>query len=388
MARGHALPRSRRDWLLDTVLFLCAAAYGVVVSGLTVADPALAPGPILFTLDQVIGVLACISLWWRRRWPLQIGIALIAAAAFSETSSGAMVIGLFSIAIFRGFKVGAAAFALSLLSALISISWRIDSSDDHWMVFAIGCAVHAAATGWGVALHQRRSLLSALHERAEQAEAQVELRAEQARRENRDEIAREIHDVLGHRLSLLSVHAGALEYRTNPSPDEVRHAVGTIRRSAHEALQDLRDVIGVLRAPTLDTPQPSLRDLEELAKQARETGARLTMRIQITGEPPEAQQRAVYRIVQEGLTNARKHAYGEAVEIDVEGDPKSGIRISVHNGENIDGDYRRQSAGSSPDGYGLIGLGERVKHLHGNIQYGPIVDHGGWRLRAWLPWTP
>src|SRR5699024_8515297 len=187
------------------ILFLCAAAYGIATSGLVVTDPAVTPGATLFTLDQIVGAIACVSLWWSRRWPLRISIALTVAAAFSETSSGAMVVGLFFVASYRGLKPGAAVFALSLLSAFVSVSWRIEASEERWMIFAIGCVVHAAATGWGVALHQRRSLIVSLRERAEQAEAQVELRTEQVRRENRDEIAREIHDVLGHRLSLLSV---------------------------------------------------------------------------------------------------------------------------------------------------------------------------------------
>lgn len=380
-----AEPRSRKEWLLDMVLFLCAAAYGIFISGLTVTDPALAPEPTLFLVDQVVGALACVSLWWCRRWTLQIGVALTIAAAFSETSSGAMIVGLFFVASYRGLRPGAALFTLSLLSALVSVSWRIEASEERWLIFAIGCAVHGAAAGWGVAMHQRRSLLAALRERAEQAEAQIERRAEQARRENRDDIAREIHDVLGHRLSLLSVHAGALEYRSNPNPDEVRQAVGTIRVNAHRALQDLREVIGVLRAPTLDAPQPSLRDLEELVEQAHETGTRVTMSMRVAGDPPGAQQRTTYRIVQEGLTNARKHAAGSDIEIRVEGSPAGGIRVSVRNEEVADVDSGRYTAQS--EGHGLIGLGERVRNLHGHITHGPAPDHSGWSLSAWMPWT-
>lgn len=378
-------PRSRKEWLLDVVLFLCAATYGVFISGLVVTDPAMSPGATLFTLDQIIGALACLSLWWCRRWPLQIGIALTVASAFSETSSGAMVVGLFYVAFYLGLRSGAAVFALTLLSALISVSWRIDGSEERWMIFAIGCAVHAAAAGWGVALHQRRALLDALCERAEQAEAQVELRTAQARRENRDEIAREIHDVLGHRLSLLSVHAGALEYRTDPSPDEVRQAVGTIRVNAHEALQDLREVIGVLRAPSLYAPQPSLGDLDELIEQARETGASVTMRIRVDGEPPGVHQRTVYRIIQEGLTNARKHAPGAGIESFVEGKREDGICVTVRNDGGALLSAERPTAPGR--GHGLLGLSERVSHLHGQIQYGPVTDHGGWKLEVWIPWT-
>lgn len=296
-----------------------------------------------------------------------------------------MVVGLFYVALYLGFRSGAAVFALSLLSALISVSWRVEGSEERWMIFAIGCAVHAAAAGWGVALRQRRELLEALRERAEQAEAQVELRTEQARRENRDEIAREIHDVLGHRLSLLSVHAGALEYRTNPSPAEVHQAVGTIRVNAHQALQDLRDVIGVLRAPSLHAPQPSFKDLEELIDQAREAGDSVTMRLRIDGEPPGIQQRTVYRIIQEGLTNARKHVPGSDIEVVVEGKHEDGICVTVRNDRGaLLGTGRSMTPAQ---GHGLLGLSERVRHLHGQIQYGTVTDRGGWKLKVWIPWA-
>lgn len=378
--------RSGRDWLVDSVLFVCAAAYGVVVSGLALEDPRLSAGPTLFTLDQLVGVLACVSLWWRRRFPLQIGIALTLAAAFSETSAGAMVIGLFSVAAYLGLRAGVAVFALSIASALAWVSWRMDGPEDRWVGFAVGCAMHAAAAGWGVALHQRRSLLAALRERAEQAEERLQLAEERTRRESRDEIAREIHDVLGHRLSLLSVHAGALEYRSDPQPEEMRQAAGVIRRSAHDALQDLREVIGVLRAPALDAPQPSLRDLGELADQAREAGTRVTLGVELSEDPPAPQQRAAYRIVQEGLTNARKHAREADVDIRVEGDPGVGITVTVVN--TASGAPAPAAAGREPGAgsRGLLGLGERVRHLQGRIEYGPSTGRGGWELRAWLPW--
>ena len=98
----------------------------------------------------------------------------------------------------------------------------------------------------------------------ELAVAEAELRAEQAQRSARDDIAREIHDVLGHRLSLLSLHAGALEYRPGAPPEDVARAAAVIRENAHQALQDLREVVGVLRAPVGQAPQPTSADLPRL----------------------------------------------------------------------------------------------------------------------------
>src|ERR1043165_5135466 len=106
----------------------------------------------------------------------------------------------------------------------------------------------AAAVGWGLFVHHRRELFESLKDRAARAESEARMRADQAQRDTRDAIAREIHDVLGHRLSLLSVHAGALEFRPDAPPEEIAKAAGVIRETAHAALTDLRSVIGVLRA--------------------------------------------------------------------------------------------------------------------------------------------
>nr|BFE88647.1 hypothetical protein GCM10020093_112480 [Planobispora longispora] len=146
-------------------------------------------------------------------------------------------------------------------------------------------------TIWGMLVRARRQLVVSLRERAERAEAEAELRVEGARRLERERIAREMHDVLAHRLSLLSVHAGALEYRPDMPTDDVAKAAGVIRSGAHQALQDLREVIGVLRlggeetAP--DRPQPTLSDLSALVEESREAGmdVRLDMRIGDVGRP-------------------------------------------------------------------------------------------------------
>ena len=184
-----------------------------------------------------------------------------------------------------------------------------------WLLFLIGVAVQSAAVGWGLFIRSRRQLVLSLRDRAARAETEAQLRAEQAQQRARDEIAREMHDVLGHRLSLLSVHAGALEFRPDASAEEIARAAKVIRENAHQALQDLREVIGVLRATASgELPQPTLADVRQLVAESGRAGMRVGLREELGGAAvPDLVGRTAYRIVQEGLTNARKHAPGAEV---------------------------------------------------------------------------
>jgi signal transduction histidine kinase len=130
-----------------------------------------------------------------------------------------------------------------------------------------------------------------------------------------------MHDVLGHRLSLLSVHAGALEFRPDASPEEIAGAAKVIRENAHQALQDLREVVGVLRAPVGELPQPTLADARQLVAESGRAGMRVELREEIGGAVPDLVGRTAYRVVQEALTNARKHAPGAAVDVHLAGAP-------------------------------------------------------------------
>ena len=137
----------------------------------------------------------------------------------------------------------------------------------------------------------RRQLVLSLRERAERAEAEQQLRVEQARQHERARIAREMHDVLAHRISLLSMHAGALEFRPDAPPEEVAHAAGIVRASAHQALQDLREVIGVLREePALnggpERPQPTLANLPALLDESRTAGMHVSSDCRSATSPP------------------------------------------------------------------------------------------------------
>ena len=185
-------------------------------------------------------------------------------------------------------------------------------------------------------VRSKRQLLLSLRGRARHAETGAALRAEQAQRLAREAVAREMHDVLAHRLTLLSVHAGALELRPDASREQVARAAGVIRESAHEALQDLREIIGVLRAAEPDDagrPQPTLAALGGLVTESRGAGIRVGLVGHVTGPAPVPVfvGRTAYRIAQEALTNARKHAPGTGVTVTVGGGPGEGLVLSVRN---------------------------------------------------------
>jgi signal transduction histidine kinase len=223
-----------------------------------------------------------------------------------------------------------------------------------------------------------------LRDRAIRAETEARLRAERAQHRAREQIAREMHDVLGHRLSLLSVHAGAIEFSPDAPADEIARAAAVIRDCAHLALQDLREIVGVLRAPVGELPQPTLAGVPELVAESCRAGMRVDLHADAAGTVPGGVGRTAYRIVQEGLTNVRKHAPGAAATVTVTGAPGRGLTVEVRN----TAPEPRPDAAQCPAagaGQGLIGLTERAALAGGRLEYAP-TGAGGFRLSAWLPW--
>ncbi|WP_329402361.1 sensor histidine kinase [Streptomyces melanogenes] len=383
-SEGRGPRRTVRDWVVDTCAFLCAALIGVLAAD--AMKQASGYPETLQALDQLVGALACCAVWLRRRWPVGLAAVLVAVTTVAPVASGALLVALFSLAVHRPLKpavalVGAAAVASAVLQPVVR-------PDPHTSLLAnaiTGTVMVLLATGWGMLVRARRQLVVALRERAVRAEAEAALRAENAQRLAREAIAREMHDVLAHRLTLLSVHAGALEFRPDAPPAEVARAAGVIRDSAHEALQDLRQVIGVLRSPdegAEDRPQPTLATLDALVAESREAGMKVTLDSRI-GDPdgvPAATGRNAYRIAQEALTNARKHAPGAEVTVTVNGRPGDGLTVEVRNPAPV-GDVP-EVPGS---GQGLIGLTERATLAGGRLEHGRTPG-GGFEVRAWLPW--
>ena len=395
-AIATAYRRSRRDWIADVCLFLLAAAYGVLMAALR-SDDLWVPR-WLMTIDQVAAALGCAALWLRRRWPLGLVVVLLVLSTFSELVAGAMVVALFTVAVHRPPRTTGAVFVLSLLAALVYVELRPEPGVPGLVLFLLGVAIQGAAVGWGLFIRHRRELVLSLRDRAARAETEARLLAEQAQHRARDAIAREMHDVLGHRLSLLSVHAGALEYRPDAPAEEIARAAKVIRESAHQALQDLREVIGVLRAPVGELPQPTLADVAQLVAESARAGMRVTLTEETIGTVTDVVGRTAYRLVQEALTNARKHAPSAEVRVHVAGVQGQGLTVEVRNAASTAGPRPAAApqptpgptptpapAPEAPPGQGLIGLAERAALAGGRLEHGP-TDEGGWRLSAWLPW--
>ena len=368
--------RSVRDWVVDSVAFLFAVGLGLVSINERM-DSMNYVVPWLFDVDLVLGVIACLSLWFRRLWPVPITVALVIVTSYFEFPSGALIVAMFTVAVHKKPKTTGIVFALSIAGALVWAFTRREPDVSMITVFIFGALVQGVVVGWGLFIHHRRELLESLRERARRAEAEAQLLAEQSQRRVRDDIAREMHDVLGHRLSLLSVYAGALEFRPDAPATDIAKASGVIRESAHRALQDLRDVIGVLRAPLDELPQPTLADLDTLIAESN-TVMPVTFRCDKFDDVPKTLGRNVYRVVQEGLTNVRKHAPDAHTRVTVTGREHEHIEVEVVN----DGGGATSSAVTG--GHGLSGLDERVALAKGRFEYGPTDD--GWRLWARLPW--
>jgi signal transduction histidine kinase len=370
--------RTGRDWAVDITAFLFAAAFGIGFALLRGDDPHVA-GWVLVA-DQVTGGLACAAIWLRRRWPFEVAVLLLAVTSFSETAGGASVVALLAVAIRGTIRQAIVATAVGAASSVVFELLRPDPDVSFAFVVVFSTLITVALLGWGLFLRQRRALLAELRERAERAEAEAQLRAEHAQSQAREQIAREMHDVLGHRLSLLSVQAGALEYRRDASPAEVAGAAAVIRASAHQALEDLREVIGVLRAEVSELPQPTLADLEDLISESRRAGMRVALRSEVSADTlPERLGRTAYRIVQEGLTNARKHAPDAEVSVRLSGTAGHGLTVELAN------PVLSTSVSMPGAGQGLIGLAERAM-LAGGYLAGQRAGSGEWRLWAWLPW--
>jgi signal transduction histidine kinase len=375
--------RSMRDWIVDFAGFLLAIVFGFLVF----AEGMERMSDELQFFDLVGGAVASLALWWRRRWP--VGVALFVAAVNSYSSSSAIAgaIALFTVAVHRRAAVAFAVAAVGLAITPIYLSIHPEDDVPLWVSVVISVLAIGGVVAWGMFVRARRQLVLSLRERAERAEAEQHLRVDQARQHERARIAREMHDVLAHRISLLSLHAGALEFRPDAPADEVARAAGVIRASAHEALQDLRTVIGVLREDPdggePERPQPTLADLPALIDESRAAGmhVRYDWRLAEPAAAPEAAGRNAYRIVQEGLTNARKHAHGAAVDVTVEGAAGAGITIEVRNRLPVG-----VAATAIPGtGTGIVGLAERASLAGGRLESGRTAT-GDWRLWAWLPW--
>ena len=346
-------------WWSHLWRYALALAVGLVVWA-PVLEAQAEERPLLFWVDLVLGVAAFVLVAWRRRWPMTVAVVTVLLAPLSSLSSGAATLAVVSLATRRRWWQLLTVAALNLLATWAYYRVQpVRDSDPWWLLTLVTVAAIAATLAWGMFIGSRRELLWTLRQRAETAEAERDLRATQARSNERARIAREMHDVLAHRISQISMHAGALTFRDDLSADQMRSSLSVIQTKAHEALTDLREVLGVLRtesdASPLTGPQPTYGDLRTLVEDARAAGASIEYDESLAGEPPAAAVgRTVYRIVQEGITNATKHAPAAALHVRVEGSPETGVEVVLRNALGF-GPTHTPGAG-----LGLVGLAERT----------------------------
>jgi signal transduction histidine kinase len=321
---------------------------------------------------------------WR---PVPATLVLSVLAAVSPAASTPATMGALQVARHRRFPVGIAVAAAGIAAHAVQGAWRSNGGMSYGWWLVLVTVAYGALLGWGAWARARAALIRSLRERAERAEAEQGRRVAQARMLERRKIAREMHDVLAHRLSLLATFAGAMEYRPDSSPEQLSRAAGVVRDGVHQALEELREVISLLRddgPPDGDGvhPQPVLADVPRLVEESRSAGTEVRLReaVDEPGEAPPAVARTAYRVIQEGLTNARKHAAGQPVDVALRGGPGAGLRIEVRN------------ALAPPDpappgcsgGAGLVGLTERVHLAGGQLDHQAVA--GEFRLHASLPW--
>jgi signal transduction histidine kinase len=368
-------PRTGRDWVVDAAGFLVAVTFGVLIliSARHDSTNPLTGWPLL--IDAGCGALACLSLWWRRRWPVGVALAGVVLDTFSSSATIAGLLALSSLALHRRPPPVLLVAVLWIPSALgyAAYSGRTDALS----VVLLVAALVLASTAWGMFV------------RALRAEADQALNADRARMAERTRIAREMHDVLAHRISLLALHAGALEVRPDLPPDKVRETAELLRSTARQALEELRDVIGVLREqhgpePAPAAPQPTLGDIPRLISETRQAGAKIDfeMRVDHPETAPGSLGRDAYRIVQEALTNIGKHARGTAGQVRVTGAPDRGLHVSVRNRLPVRAPAEPALPGS---GAGLLGLQERVALAGGVLVHGPDGS-GDFVVEADLRW--
>jgi signal transduction histidine kinase len=340
----------------------------------------------LALVDLVLGATAYVLVWFRRSHPMAVATTITLFGLLSTTASGPGVLAAVSLATRRRWWQLITIGVLNL-GVAIAYSRIVPTSSDGpwWVTLVVTVVITVALLGWGAYIGSRRELMWTLKNRAERAEAEQELRTSQARANERARIAREMHDVLAHRISQVSMHASALAFRTDLDAEQMRASATIIQDTAHQALDDLRAVLGVLRDPEsgerLEPPQPTYRDLGTLVETVRSAGLKVTYddRLGDAGDLPDVIGRTLYRIVQEGMTNAVRHAPGTALRIVVSGSRQQGVNVELRNPLGL----RKVSTPGA--GLGLVGLSERAQLRGGRLE--GRRENDAWVLRGWIPWA-
>jgi signal transduction histidine kinase len=373
-----------RYWLDALIVFaVCGGVAETVVKQHTKHGP---EGPVWFDVLAILGIE--LPLLFRRRFPFGAPVAVGVVIAMSSFVDGRLVpSGVVPIV------TGIAAFvvmgtlrdrtqALAGLAIGIGATAVVAHNDPTGGLgnFIFTSIVFTIAWTIGFLVSRKFHEADEARERATRAEREREEQARLAVSDERARIARELHDVVGHSVSVMTVQASAARRLLRPQQEKEIEALLVVEKTGREALAEMRRMVGVLRrpeeAPAL-APQPSLEQIASLVEHTREAGLPVDLRIE--GDPvqlPPGVDLTAYRLVQEALTNTMKHARASSAEVVVRyGDGDVELTISDDGVGGADGDS---------GGHGLVGMRERVSVYGGELEAGPRAD-GGFRLRARLP---
>jgi signal transduction histidine kinase len=378
-------PVAKRYWF-DALL---VAGIGVSIA-VAVADQHTKngpDGPLWF--DVIASVAFLVPFFFRRRYPFGAPAAvvvLIAAISFVDArlinaEFVAFLSGISAAFMFGMLKDRSQALAgAAILVGVVAIVAH--NQGDHPGDFGFPLVVFGIAWIVGFGLGQKFHEADEAKERADRLEREREEEARLAVAEERARIARELHDIVGHSVSVMTVQAAGVRSLLKPEQEREREALLIIEQTGREALAEMRRMVDVLRrpeeAPAL-APQPSLGHVDKLVSQAREAG--LPVELRIEGDPVQLSagvDLTAYRLVQEGLTNAIKHARAGHAEVVVRYSNRN-VELTVSDDGSGDGDGEK-------GGNGLVGMRERVSVYGGELDAGPRPE-GGYRLHATLPLT-
>jgi len=337
----------------------------------------------------LFSVLLVVPLIWRRRFPLST-FAFASVAAFVQWSVGieltadvALLIYLYTVAGRYPLRVALpAAGVLEVGALLAALRWPLTL---HWTeMFVLLSGPVLAALALGVNVRNRRNVMNALSQRAEQLERERDQQAIIAAAEERTRIAREMHDVVAHSLLVMVTLSEGAALKQAREPERAAEAMRQVSGTGRQALDDVRRLLGVLRtetAPCTLQPQPGIAQIDRLLEQVQATG--LAAHATVTGNPeavPPGAELAVYRIVQEALTNTLKHAARPtrvSVVVDCGHDA---VSVDVHD-DGAQQPNRTEAPGTA--GHGMTGMRERAAVYDGTVRAGPD-GVGGWRVHAHL----
>jgi signal transduction histidine kinase len=376
-ALGWRLP----PWLLDygPVAFVLVEGAGSII----VKSHQTGASQIGLWLALIVSAGALV---WRRRAPfLVLGVVLVAALAldYGPVVMLPTLIALFTVAEYREREK---VFAAAALAAVVLIVAQVVHGHPEGLAAVLSRLVAVGlAVAVGLYLRTRADYIGGLRERAARLERERELLARQAAGEERVRIARELHDVVAHNVSLMVVQAQALAATSGGGPEQ-QAALGRVANLGREALSEMHRMLGVLRLETgrgaEREPQPGVAELERLIARMGETG--LDVRFAVEGEPrelPSAVDLSAYRIVQEALTNVIRHAAADHAEVVLSYSPD---RLLVTVTDDGQGPHPASSNGSA-GGHGLVGMRERVALFGGTLETGSGAGGRGYSVRATFP---